>query len=214
MVLVVVMLVDPDQIMEVLVLMDKDLAVLEVEMLVDKDQAVSLVETLAVKDLAALVVEMQEDKGLAVSLVEMLVVKDLAALVVEMPEVKGLAVSLGVIPVDRVLAVLEIVLDQETCQLVMPMMDLTKVGIYLLFPVNQEQTIQYYLKYQKLHLLVTRNYQDIMLTLKLDAKYFIYVLIILSTISYVLMERYSTNSTSYVFGGISLIVQLPKVFIA
>jgi len=212
MVLAVVMLVDPDQIMEAAVLVD--LAALEVEILVDKDPAVSLVETLAVKDLAPLVVEMLEDKGLAVSLVETLVVKDLAALVVEIPEVKGLAVSLGVMLVDRVPAVLETVSDQETRQLVMPMMALMKVGIYLLFPVNQEQTIQYYLKYQKLHLLVTRGYQDIMLTLKLDAKYFIYVLITLSMISYVLMERYSINSTLYVFGGISLIAQLPKVFIA
>jgi len=227
MVLVVVMLLDQNQIMEVPVLVDKALAVSEVEMLVDKvlaalevemqvdkDQAVSLVETPVVKDLVASVVEVPEAKGLVVSLAETLVVKVLAVLEVEMQEVKGLAISLGAMLVDKDLVILETALDQETRQLVMPMMALTKVVIYLLFLVSLEQTTLYYLKYQKLHSLATKNYQDIMLIPRLDAKYSTYVLITLSTISYVLTERFSTNSTSYVFGGISLIVLQPKVFIA
>jgi len=159
-----------------------------VEMLVYKDLAVSLVETAVVKDLALLEVEMLVYKDLVVSLVEMVVVKDLL--------------------------VLETVLDLETHQLEVTTMVHTKVVTFLLYPENQVPIIQYYQKYQILHLLVTRDYQDTTLIPKPDVKYSIYVLMILNTISCVLMEQYSTNNTLYVSGGTNLIVQLLKVYMA
>ena len=162
----------------------KDLAVSLVEMRVAKGQVVSLVEVREAKDLAVLEGEMLAVKDLAVSLVEILVVKD------------------------------QVVLDQETHHLVMVMMVLMKAVIFLLYLGNQELTIQYYRKYLKLHLLVTKDYQDTTLILKLDVKYFIYVLIILSMILYARMGQYFINNTSYVFGGINLIAQLPKVYMA
>lgn len=201
-----------DRIMEVLVLVDKDLAVLEEEMLVDKDRAASLVEMLVVKDLAASVGEMLVDKDLIVSSVETLAVKDLAVLVVEMLVDKDLAVSLVVMLGDKVPVVLETVLDLESPQLIMVTMVHTKVVIYLLFLANQEQTTQYYLKYQTLRLLVIKDYQDTTLILKLGVKYSIFVLIILNMTSYVQMEQSSINSILYVSGGISLIAQQLKVF--
>jgi hypothetical protein len=191
---------------------DKALAVLEVEMLVDKDLAVSSVETLVVKDRAVLVVEMLVDKDLATSLEVTLVDKDQAVLVVEMLVDKDLATSSEVTLVDKDPVALDLVLELETHQVVMPMMVLMKVEIYLLFLVNQELIIQYYLKYQKLHLLVTKDCQVTMLTLKPDAKYSIFVQTILNMTLYAPMEQFSINNTSYVSGGISLIVRLPKVF--
>jgi len=125
---------------------------------------------------------------------------------------KDPAVSLVETAVVKDLMVLETVLDLETHRQEITTMVLMKAVIFLLYLENQVQTIQYYPKYQILHLLVTRDYQDTTLTPKQDVKYSIYVLIILNTISYVLMGQYSTNSTLYVFGGISLIVQLLKVY--
>lgn len=127
---------------------------------------------------------------------------------------KDLAVSLAETVVVKDLLVLEMVLDLVTRQLEITTMVLTKAEISLLFPENQVQTTQYYPKYQILHLLVTKDYQDTMLTPKPDVKYSIYVLMILNTISYVLTEQYSINNTLYVSGGINLIVQLLKVYMA
>lgn len=211
-----VMQVVLDRIMALLALADKDLVVLEVEMPVDKDQAVSLVETLAVKDLAVLEVEMLVGKDRAVSSAETRVVKDPAVLEVEMPVGKDQAVSLVEARAVKGLAVLEVEMpvdrDLVVLDLVMTMTVLTKEVISQPYPENQVQTIRYYQKFQKHHLLATKSYRDTMQTPKQDAKYSTYVLITLSMISYVPTVPYSINNILYVCGGISLIAQLLKVF--
>lgn len=118
-----------------------------------------------------------------------------------------------VVPVDLevspgkedVLEVLELVGLVE--QVEMKMMGHMTKAIIQQFLVNQGSTIPYIQKFPKRRSNVTNSsIQDTMQMLRRDVRYSIFVPITRHTTFCVQMEQFFIKSTSYVYGGISLIV--------
>lgn len=82
------------------------------------------------------------------------------------------------------------------------------------YPANPKPIIRYTVKYRK-HLLIVilNSILVITLTLKLDVKYFIFVLITKPMIFYAQMVQFSIKNILYVFGGISSIVTQQRPYI-